>query len=241
MPVTAAPAEATPNGAQPLWRRSWLVVGVLVIAGVFAFVLWRGASTFYYVLMAWFAALAMEPLVARLARRMSRGLATGLVMLLAAVFLVIFLGLFGALFVEQLTSFIAAVPSMAADALAWFNRVSGSTFTFDTILDSIGLSPSDLTAYADDLALGVLGIVAAVLSGFFGVFVLLFFVFYVSAGMPALRVWLAHRIRPNLQVPFLAAWDLTRIKVGGYIASRVVLAAINATASGIVFAVIGLP
>jgi predicted PurR-regulated permease PerM len=240
-PVAASPSAAGPSAAQPLWRRAWLVVGVLVLAGIFAFILWRGASTFYYVLMAWFAALAMEPVVSRLSTRMNRGLATGLVMFLAGLFFVIFLGLFGALFVEQLTSFIVAIPGMAEDALSWFNRVSNSSFTFDTILDSIGLSPSDLTAYADDVAFGVLGLLGSLLSGFFGAFVLVFFTFYISAGMPTLRGWIAHRMRPRLQVPFLTAWDLTGIKVGGYIAARIVLAAINAFLSGIVFAIIGLP
>ena len=48
-------------------------------------------------------------------------------------------------------------------------------------------------------------------------------------------------MRPELQVPFLAAWDLTKIKVGGYIAARIVLAAINSFLSGIVFALVGLP
>ena len=238
--ATAAPTVTRPSG-RTLWRRAWLVVAVLAAAGLLAFVGWRGAATIYYVLMAWFVALAMEPVVVRLARRMSRGLATAVVMLLAGVFFVAFLALFGALFVEQLSSFIKAVPGMAADALAWLNRITGSNFTFDTILDGIGLDPSDLAAYADDVAFGVLGILGSVLSGFFGAFVLVFFVFYISAGMPSLRAWLAHRIRPDLQVPFLAAWDLSRIKVGGYIAARIVLAAINAVLSGIVFAIIGLP
>ena len=232
--ATAAPAPS-------LARRVWLVVGVLALTAALVFMLWRGASTFYYVIMAWFAALAMEPVVSRLTQRMHRGLATGLVMLLAGVFLVIFLGLFGSLFVEQLTSFITALPGMAEDALRWFNSVSGSTFTFETILDEIGLSPTDLTAYADDLAFGVLGLVAKVLSGFFGVFILVFFTFYMSAGMPTLRGWIARRLRPQLQVPFLTAWDLTGIKVGGYIAARIVLASINAVLSGVVFALIGLP
>jgi len=241
--MQASPSPADRHGftERPLWNRAWLVVAVVVLTLFVAFVFWRGASTIYYVLMAWFVALAMEPAVITLSQWMKRGLATGLVMLLALLFLVGFLWVFGSLFVDQVTSLVQAVPDMAADALAWFNRVTGSSFTFETILDGVGLSPGDLAAYADDLAFGVLGIVAAVLSGFFGVFVLLFFVFYVSAGMPALRRWVATRMRPGLQVPFLAAWDLTRIKVGGYIAARVVLATINSVLSGIVFALIGLP
>jgi predicted PurR-regulated permease PerM len=226
---------------RPFWNRTWLVVGVLLLVLSLAFVVRQGASTLYYVLMAWFVALAMEPAVNKLAQRMRRSLATGVVMLLVALGLAGFLWLFGSLFVDQMSSFIDAVPRMAADALAWFNRASGADFTFDTILDRLGVTTSDLAGYADDVAFGVLNVLASILSGFFGLFVLVFFVFYVSAGMPSLRRWIACRVRPDLQVPFLAAWDLTQIKVGGYIAARVVLAAVNSILSGIVFAVIGLP
>ena len=238
--TTPQPCRSHPPGIA-LRRRTWIVVGVLLLVLFLAFVVRQGASTLYYVLMAWFVSLAMEPAVAKLAERMRRSLATGVVMIALALGLTAFLLAFGKLFVDQAASFIGALPDIAADALAWFNRVTGSSFTFDTILERLGITPGDIAAYADDVAFGVLNVVASILSGFFGMFVLVFFVFYVSAGMPALRRWIARRLRPELQVPFLAAWDLTKIKVGGYIAARVVLAAINSFLSGIVFAVIGLP
>jgi predicted PurR-regulated permease PerM len=239
--ATTPVVPVTPAQDRPFWRRTWLVVGVLVLTLFVAFVVWRGASTIYYVLMAWFIALAMEPAVSTLATKMKRGVATGVVMLGVGLGLAIFVWIFGSLFIDQVKSFIAALPDIADNALAWFNRVTGSSVTFDTILDRLGITPGDIAAYADDVALGVLNVVGAILSGFFGLFILLFFVFYVSAGMPRLRQWIARRMRPDLQVPFLAAWDLTGIKVGGYIAARVVLAAVNSILSGIVFAVIGLP
>ena len=239
--ATTPVVPVTPAQDRPFWRRTWLVVGVLVLTLFVAFVVWRGASTIYYVLMAWFIALAMEPAVSKLATKMKRGVATGVVMLGVGLGLAIFVWIFGSLFIDQVKSFIAALPDIADNALAWFNRVTGSNVTFDTILDRLGITPGDIAAYADDVALGVLNVVGAILSGFFGLFILLFFVFYVSAGMPRLRQWIARRMRPDLQVPFLAAWDLTGIKVGGYIAARVVLAAVNSILSGIVFAVIGLP
>lgn len=241
MAATTPTVPVDPIKDRPFWNRTWLVVGVLLLVLFLAFVVRQGASTLYYILMAWFVALAMEPAVSALSRRMRRGLATGLVMLLVALGLAGFLFLFGSLFVAQVSSFIEAVPAMAADALAWFNRVTGADFTFDTILDRLGVTTTDLAGYADDVAFGVLNVLASILSGFFGLFVLVFFVFYVSSGMPSLRRWIARRVRPDLQVPFLAAWDLTEIKVGGYIAARVVLAAVNSVLSGIVFAVIGLP
>jgi predicted PurR-regulated permease PerM len=239
--ATTAVVPVTPAQDRPFWRRTWLVVGVLVLTLFVAFVGWRGASTIYYVLMAWFIALAMEPAVSKLATKMKRGVATGVVMLAVGLGLAIFVWIFGSLFIDQVKSFIGALPDIADNALAWFNRVTGSSFTFDTILDRLGITPGDVAAYADDVALGVLNVIGAILSGFFGLFILLFFVYYVSAGMPRLRQWIARRMRPDLQVPFLAAWDLTGIKVGGYIAARVVLAAVNSILSGIVFALIGLP
>ena len=241
MSATTPSVPLAPIRDRPFLNRTWLVVGVLLLVLGTAFFVSRGASTFYYVLMAWFVALAMEPAVGTLAQRMPRGLATGVVMAGVAAGLGVFLWIFGSLFVNQVSSFIGALPDMAADALAWFNRVTGSNFTFDTMLDRLGITTSDIAGYADDVAFGVLNVVASILSGFFGLFVLVFFVYYVSAGMPTLRRWVARRLRPDLQVPFLAAWDLTKIKVGGYIAARVVLAAVNSLLSGIVFAAIGLP
>ena len=105
----------------------------------------------------------------------------------------------------------------------------------------MGISTGDLAGYAQEVALYLVTLVAGLVSSAFGVFVMLFFVFYISAGMPSLRTWLARRMNPGMQVPFLAAWDLTKIKVGGYIAARIVLASINSVCSGIVFALIGLP
>ena len=241
MDASTEQPRSLPLGDRPFWHRTWLVVGVLVLAGFTAFVLWKGGSTVYYVVMAWFVALAMEPAVAKLAERMKRGLATGVVLIVAGLALVAFVAAFGALFVNQLVEFAKAFPAIAADTLEWFNRATGSNFTFENILTEIGISTGDLAGYAQELALYLVTLVAGLLSSAFGIFVLVFFVFYISAGMPRLRTWLARRMKPELQVPFLAAWDLTKIKVGGYIAARIVLAAINSACSAVVFALIGLP
>ena len=189
--MEASVTASAPRGLRdrPFWHRTWLVVGVLVLTAFIAFVLWKGASTIYYVVMAWFLALAMEPAVAKLATRMKRGLATGVVMIVAGLALVAFAAAFGALLVNQLVEFAKAVPGIAADALEWVNRVTGSSFTFENILDEVGISTGDLAGYAQEVALYLLTVVVGLVSSAFGVFVLLFFVFYISAGMPRLRTW----------------------------------------------------
>lgn len=222
-------------------RRVWVVVGVVAVVALLWFVLTRGSQTVFYVVMSWFAALAMEPVVSRLSRWMPRAAAVATVMLTAFVAVVAFLWAFGSLLVDQLTALVTAVPDIATDVLDQVNRATGSEYTFDNLLESVGVSPSDLSGYAQDVAFGVLGIVTAVLSTAFGLFVVAFFVFYISVGMPTLRGWLARRIPPRYQVPFLTAWDLTRVKVGGYIAARVVLASINAVASSVAFFFLDLP
>ena len=236
----SAPAP-TARGSRSDIRRVWVVVGVLLVVAFLGFVLWRGGTTVFYVVMGWFAGLAMEPAVSRLTRWMPRAAATGLVMVAVLLAVVGFLWAFGSLLADQLAALVEAAPDIATDVLAWVNRVTGSDFTFDRLLETAGLSGGGLTAYAQDLAIGLLGVLAAVLSAAFGLFVVAFFAFYISAGMPALRNWLAQRMPPRVQVPFLTAWELARVKVGGYIAARVVLASINVVASGIVFALLGLP
>jgi predicted membrane channel-forming protein YqfA (hemolysin III family) len=96
--ATTPVVPVTPAQDRPFWRRTWLVVGVLVLTLFVAFVVWRGASTIYYVLMAWFIALAMEPAVSTLATKMKRGVATGVVMLGVGLGLAIFVWIFGSLF-----------------------------------------------------------------------------------------------------------------------------------------------
>ncbi len=244
-PAPAATSASTPTveaiPARSDVRRVWAVVGVLLVVLVLWFVLTRGSQTVFYVVMSWFAALAMEPVVSRLSRHMPRAAATAVVMLTGAVAVVAFLWAFGSLLVAQLTALVQAVPDIATEVLERVNELTGSQYTFDNLLESTGLDPTDLTGYAQTVAFGILGVLSALLSGVFGLFVVAFFVFYISVGMPTLRAWIARRVPPRYQVPFLTAWDLTRVKVGGYIAARIVLASINAVASGVAFFVLDLP
>lgn len=222
-------------------RRTVAVVGVLLGVAVLGFVLWRGSSMVFYVIMSWFVALAMEPAVSRLTRWMPRAAATATVMLTALLAIGAFLWLFGSLLVDQLTALVSAVPGIASDVLEQVNRATGSQYTYDDLLEQAGISPSDLSGYAQSVAFGVFGFLTALLGAFFGIFVVAFLVFYISAGMPRLRLWLAGRMNPRVQVPFLTAWDLAKVKVGNYIAARVVLASLNAVASGVAFFLLDLP
>ncbi len=236
-----APEGILDPGQHGQRRRTLAVVGVLLGVALLGFVLWRGSTLVFYVVMSWFVALAMEPAVSRLTRWMPRAAATAAVMISLFVGVGLFLWVFGSLLVDQLTALVTAVPDIASDVLDQVNKATGSTYTYDNLLEQAGISPSDLSGYAQNVAFGVLGLVSAVLGAAFGLFVVAFFVFYISVGMPRLRTWLATRMAPRVQVPFLTAWDIAKVKVGSYIAARVVLAAINAGCSMVAFFVLDLP
>ena len=88
-----------------VWRTGLVVLALIAFGLLLRFILADGGSVIFTVLMAWFAALAMAPLVNRMARRMHRGLATILVMLGFLALVVVFLAAFGSLLIDQLAQF----------------------------------------------------------------------------------------------------------------------------------------
>lgn len=224
-----------------VWRVGLVVIGLIVLFAVVRFVLDLGSSLLFTVVMAWFFSLAMEPAVGRLAQHMRRGAATGLVMLGVVVFLGVFFGLFGQLIVEQVANLVRSVPDLADNLLAWVNRTFGTDYAMQDLMSSIDLSPERAAGVASDLAGGVLVILGSIAGGVAAFFTFALLLFYLSADGPRLRRWIASLFPPAAQRTTLVVWDTTAEKTGRYVAARVILAAVNSTASGIVFAIIGLP
>lgn len=226
---------------QNVWRVGWVVVGLIAVVLVIRFVLGKGSSLIFLVVMAWFASLALEPAVSRLSRRMPRGAATGVVLGSVVLFLAAFFGLFGQLIVTQVAGLVATVPDLAADLLAWVNDRFGTEYTMDQLVSNIDLSPEKAAGYANQIAGGVLAVLGSIAGAVASFLIFALLLFYLSADGPRLRRWIASLFPSRIQEATLVVWDTTAEKTGRYVTARVVLAAVNATASGIVFLVIGLP
>lgn len=224
-----------------VWRVGLVLIGVVATAFALQFVLAHGRVVLYTVLLAWFASLAMEPAVGRLARRMRRGAATAVVMLSIFAFLAIFLTLFGQMFVSQMASLVESLPSIVEDVLRWYSRQFNQDVDLQDVLDRINLTPGRVAGYAGQIAGGVVVLIVGIVGGIAQFFMLLLFAFYLSADGPRLRRWLAELFPPRWQEVSVVVWDTMAEKTGRYVGARVVLAAINSTASAIVFLVIGLP
>jgi predicted PurR-regulated permease PerM len=224
-----------------VWRVGLVVLGVIALGALVMFILEDGGSVLFTVLMAWFAALAMAPLVQRLSHRMPRGVATLLIMVTAAVAIVLFLLIFGRLFLDQIVQFVSGIPDFIDRVLELVNERFDTEFTRDALLSSISLSSEDFAQIAADIGLNVLGVLGSILGTVFGLFTFALFAFYLSADMPRLERWIASLFPARIQDIVMTAWSVTAQKTGAYIGARVVLATISSIASGIVFAAIGLP
>ena len=224
-----------------VWRIGLVVIGLIVLFAVGRFVLGEGASLIFTAVMAWFISLAMEPAVSRLARHMPRGAATGLVLLAVVLFLVVFFSLFGALIVEQVTNLVQSLPDFARNALTWVNGRFGTDYALEDLWETLNLDTDRLADMASQLAGGVLAVLGSIAGAVATFFVFALLLFYLSADGPRLRRWIATLFPPRIQETTVVVWDTMAEKTGRYVSARLVLAAVNATATAIVFLIIGLP
>ena len=226
---------------QNVWRVGFVVIALVAVALVLRFVIADGGSVIFTLLMAWFAALAMEPAVRRMSRRMRRGAATGLLMLGFAVFAVVFMVAFGQLFVDQVAQLLEALPGLVDSVIAWVNNQFNTKYQVTDILSQFNIAPSQVAQYAGQIVGGVLGLLGSVVGGFFSLFTFALFTFYFSADGPRFRRFVASLFPQREQTTAVEVWDITAQKVGGYVAARLILAFINGSTSAIVFLAIGMP
>jgi predicted PurR-regulated permease PerM len=224
-----------------VWRVGLVLLAVVAFGLMARFILDDGGSVIFTVLMSWFAAIAMAPLVDRLSRHMKRGVATMIVMLVFVAFVVIFVVAFGALLVDQLGQLVARVPSLIDSAITFVNERFNQSFSLEDILSAVGAGNLDFGSIASKIGGNLFGIITSALGSVFGLFTFGLFTFYLSAQGPQLQVWVTRLFPARTQGVVGNVWSITAQKTGGYVGARVVLGAINAFTSGIVFFAIGLP
>ncbi len=224
-----------------VWRVGLVVLAVIGLGLLINFVLDDGGGVLFTVLMSWFAAIAMAPVVRWLSQWMRRGVATMIVMVSAILFATAFTLMFGALFVDQLVQLVMLIPDLIDEAIVWANATFNLTLSQESILDMAGISAQDMAATAAELGLGLLAFVVSVVGSIFGIFTFALFTFYLSADMPRFERWVASLFPPRMQDVVMTIWRTTAQKTGGYIGARVILAAINSATSAIVFVIIGMP
>ncbi len=187
-------------------------------------------------------AIAMEPAVSALANRgWRRGVATGLVMF--GIFLVSigFMALFGGILFSQGASLISNLPVTVENLIVWINKTFNQKLDPNTVINQLNIQPSQIAGMAGNFAGGVVGVISGIIGALFQVLTFALFAFYFAADAPRLRRQIGSMMNPRAQRVLDTTWDITVKKTGGYVISKVIMAAASATAHAIFFSLIGVP
>jgi predicted PurR-regulated permease PerM len=98
-----------------------------------------------------------------------------------------------------------------------------------------------LQDYLKEHQADILGGIASGLSAVFSLFPIALFTFYLTAQGPKVRRTLLGRLRPDRQERLLFAWETAIKKMGGYLYSRLFLAAVNGGLMFLTLKILGIP
>jgi predicted PurR-regulated permease PerM len=244
-PTSAAGAPTAPDPrAMPPWLPKAIGLFLLGVAGLFIlqWLLLRLRTLLILLFVALFLAIAIEPAVNALARRgWRRGAATAVVFLGLFVAVAGFLVAMGSLVVSQFSSLADAVPGYVEETIAFVNRTFDTSLSSDTLVAQLSSAESPVRRFATGLAGSALGIGVQLLTLVFQLLTVALFTFYFAADGPRFRRAVLSVLAPRRQREALRAWDVAVGQTGGYVSSRVLLAAASATATGLFLWLIGVP
>lgn len=225
-----------------VWRSGLVLMGL--VAGLLLFLwLFSVLSHFLFLLLlAWLFATALEPGIRWLVQRgRSRGLATAIVGGSALLLSFALAAVFGQLFFNQITQFVRGVPELSVSVIDWANAQFGTALDPTTISSELRLDPAQIASWAAPLSGGVLGAVGSVSSVLFDLVTVLVFGFYFAGDGHQIVRTLASWMPPRGQAIFVTITEITIAKTGGYVVSKIVLAAASVFFHGIFFAATGVP
>jgi predicted PurR-regulated permease PerM len=216
-------------------------VGVFVWIGVYAF-LGQVRQLLIWLVISLFLSFALEPAVNWLARHgWRRGLATALVLFVLLLLGIALVASMVPLVIGQIKGIIGKVPGWVHDLSTvtekWFH-LKLSTASLTKNIDKI---KSNLGHYATDIAGNLLRIVSSVLSLIFQLLTIALFTFYLVADGPRFRRTVCSFLEPERQRRVLNTWEVAIDKTGGYLYSRLLLAALSGISTFVVLTVLGVP
>ncbi len=228
----------------PKWVSKSTVRVLLLVAG-FMIALWafsKLSDFLFLLLLAWLLGIAMDPIVSWMEKKgIKRGVGTLLTILAFIVGTLIFFAAFGGLLVTQLAQLVVAAPDFLDALIAWANRTFGVQIDTNQIASALNLTPQKAAQYGTQLAGGLLGILGSTLGIIFQGFTLLLFAFYFAAEGPRLRRKIASWLPPKQQIVFTSVWNIAVAKTGGFVISRLALAALCSVLTSLFLLIIGVP
>jgi predicted PurR-regulated permease PerM len=229
--------------AMPRWIPRLITIIVAVCVGLFAaYHMLRAVRTLLVLLaISFFLSIALEPGVNYLNRKgWRRGLAAGAIFLAFVLVVGLFIGLMIPLVVDQVARFVDNVPGYV-DRLAEVADRFGIDFSSERLAEALTSFQDDLASFAADIAGGIFGVGAALLSTVMQILTVALFTFYMTADGPRLRRSLLSMLPAAHQREVLWVTEVAIDRTGGYFYSRALLAGISTAVAWAAFTIIGIP
>ncbi|MBT9254191.1 AI-2E family transporter [Phycicoccus sp. MAQZ13P-2] len=236
------------SAGQPLNRHSPFYIGFFGATGALLAVgLWTGlarlATTITILLVAFFLALALDPVVEKLSERwLPRPVAVtavfgGLLLVLAAIASLVLPTV-----VVQGSALAARTPEYVGDLLdaRWVRELDRHYDVIDRLQTELVSKLTD-QSFVEGLLGGLLGAGRAVLSGTFQVLTVLVLTLYLLVSMPRVKT-AAYALVPMSRRPRVVALseEIMR-RVGAYAGGQVLIATLNAVLSYVMLSIVGVP
>ena len=196
----------------------------------------------FLILLAWLAAIAMEPAIRWFERRgTSRGVGTSITMFIGVILFGAVIVMFGGVFSAQIAQLARSLPTIINEVVLWINGQFDLNINPNEIIQQFNLDANIIANFASDFAGGIVEAFGSVFAVVFDLLTVLVFSWYLAADSPRLRRTIASWLPPARQRVMLKVWDISLAKAGGFVASKLILALISAVAHAAFFWLIDLP
>lgn len=235
--------EPDPSQRVPAWiiRSILFFWAVFLAIGVVRHVWDQVDSLILLLVISLFLAFAIEPGVNRLARRgWKRGRATSAILLGSLLVVLAFVAAMGALVASQLVNLLQNSETYISDTVDRINDTFGTNFDAREVIEDFNDPDGRVQRFIDAQEDNAVALSLTALNGLVQAFSVLLFTYYLVADGPRLRRAICSRLRPDRQRQVLAAWELAIAKTGGYLYSRLLLAALSAFLHWVVFQSAGI-
>lgn len=228
----------------PAWlpRAVIWIIGVLAVAAVILWVVFRLRSLVYITFIALFMAVALEPAVQRLTKRgWKRRLATVVVFGVASLLTLGFLGAVIPIFITQAAELIENMPAYLMSLQDFVSQYFDVELVDENIASQFENLGTVLQNLGGAVAGGLYAVGNSIFSFIFHFVTALLFAYYLVADGPRWRRALLGVLPPERQHEMLRIWEVAVEKTGGYTYSRLILAVVAGVYTFVALLILGVP
>jgi predicted PurR-regulated permease PerM len=243
--LSASEPDSTPKRHQlPPWVPRLLLMIVLTALATLAglWLLFRLRALLVLLLLSLFLSFVLEPPVRSLVRKgWRRGLATAAVGVGVVVAGSVFLALTLTPLVSQGARLVENVPFYLNQASRQLEQWLSTDIFARPLGEMLVDFVSSFQGATGDVMGRVFGFGSTVAGLIFGLLTVALFTFYLVADGPRFRRAVLSVFRPHRQAEILRVWEIAIEKTGGYLYSRLLLAALAAAFTWVALVVLGVP